>query len=379
MHKSVGPRKIWINAGEASGDMHGALLVSALKKRAPGLVCLGMGGEAMARAGFVERFNIAELSLVGLTEVFVHLPRVLGLMGRIRRQLRRERPDAVVLIDSPDFNFFVARMARKLGIPVYYYICPQVWAWRTGRVEFLKKFVRRVLCILPFEKPFLAERGLDADYVGHPLMDQMPLGELAAIQAEPLRVGILPGSRRHEIATLLPEFMDAARRIRQRLPEARFTLVRAPGVAQERLDEHLEPALGIEVLPPEDRYRAMRRCQVMLAASGTVTLETALMGAPTVVAYKVSPFSYRVGKLVINVPFISLPNLILGEEAFPELIQDEATGEAIAARALAWLTDSDALADVQERLRRLADIVGGPGAPGRAAHIILRDLQGLRG
>lgn len=372
------PRKIWINAGEASGDMHGALLVSALIDRAPGTVCIGMGGEAMVKAGFREQFNISELSLVGLTEVVAHLPRVLGLMGRIRRALTRERPDAVVLIDSPDFNFFVARMARKLGIPVYYYICPQVWAWRTGRVKFLKKFVRRVLCILPFEKTFLAEHGLDADYVGHPLMDQMPLDELHTIKAEPNRIGILPGSRRHEIATLLPEFMEAARRIRHRIPEAKFTLVRAPGVSDEQLAPHLDGGLDIEILPPEDRYRAMRRCQVMLAASGTVTLETALMGAPTVVAYKVSPFSYEVGKRVISVPFISLPNLILGEEAFPELIQHDANAACIADKALEWLTDDAAMECVQARLQRLADLVGQPGAPGRAAHIILRDLDGRR-
>lgn len=374
MDHTSGPKTIWINAGEASGDMHGALLTAALTARAPGLSCLGMGGPDMAARGFAAEFDISELSLVGLTEVAAHLPRILGLMRRIRRRLAQVRPDAVVLIDSPDFNFFVARMARGLGIPVYYYICPQVWAWRTGRVEFLRKFVRRVLCILPFEKPFLAERGLDADYVGHPLMDLMPLDELAGVEPEPGRVGILPGSRRREIETLLPEFAAAARIIRERAPGARFTLVRAPGVAPERLAPHLPSDLDVEVLGPEDRYRAMRRCQAVLAASGTVTLETALLGAPTVVAYKVSPLSYAVGKLLVKAPFISLPNLILGREAFPELIQDQARADLIAERALAWLTDPAALAGARESLADLARLVGGPGAPGRAAAIILDDL-----
>ncbi|WP_461210356.1 lipid-A-disaccharide synthase [Desulfocurvus sp. DL9XJH121] len=369
-------KRIWINAGEASGDMHGALLVRALIGRVPGLQCLGMGGPAMAEAGFAGEFDISELSLVGITEVLVHLPRVLGLMRRIKRRLAEVRPDAVVLIDSPDFNFFVARMARSLGIPVYYYICPQVWAWRTGRVEFLKKYVRRVLCILPFEKPFLAERGLDADYVGHPLLDQVPLDELRALAPEPNRVGILPGSRRREIESLLPEFMDAARRIRIRLPNTEFTLVRAPGVTDERLAPYLPDDVPVTVVPPEERYQAMRSCGALLAASGTVTLETALLGAPTVVAYKVSPLSYAVGRLVVKARFISLPNLILGEEVFPELIQDRARGADIAAAALTWLTDAGAMAAVRARLERLARMVGEPGAPGRAADIILSDLEG---
>ncbi|BBD08405.1 lipid-A-disaccharide synthase [Desulfovibrio ferrophilus] len=331
----------------------------------------------MAEAGFSEQFNISELSLVGLTEVLAHLPRVLGLMRRLYLCLKKERPDAIVLIDSPDFNFFVARMARRLGIPVYYYICPQVWAWRTGRVNFLKKFVRRVLCILPFEKPFLARHGLEADYVGHPLMDQVPLDELSDIERIKGRVGILPGSRTREIETLLPEFVDAARRIAERLPEVSFSLVRAPGVSEAKLAPYLPDDLPIEILPPEDRYRFMRQCETILAASGTVTLETALLGTPTVVAYKVSPLSYRIGKAVVKVEFISLPNLILGEEAFPELLQEEACGEAIADKALAWLTDESAMVAVHARLERLADMVGKPGAPDRAVEIILKDLESI--
>lgn len=375
MKKASEARQIWINAGEVSGDLHGALLVRALKRRAPNTTCLGMGGSAMAEAGFAEEFNISELSLMGITEVIAHLPRVLGLMRRLYKRLKETRPDAIVLIDSPDFNFFVARMARRLGIPVYYYICPQVWAWRTGRVKFLQKFVRRVLCILPFEKPFLAEHGLDADYVGHPLMDQIPLEELAGLERVPRRVGILPGSRSREIEGLLPEFIEAARKIKACLPEASFTLVRAPGVTEAKLAPHLPDDLPIEILPPEDRYRFMRQCEVILAASGTVTLETALLGAPTVVAYKVSPMSYRIGKAVVKVDFISLPNLILGEEAFPELIQDEANAAAIAEHALHWLTDPAAMARVHQRLDRLSGLVGEPGAPDRAAAIILDGLE----
>ncbi len=371
MRKKTDTPLIWMGAGEVSGDMHGALLMRAMRELVPGARFTGMGGPAMAEAGFEAAFDIAELSLVGIAEVLAHLPRVLGLMRRMRRAMAAARPDAVVCIDSPDFNFFVVRMARRLGIPVFYYICPQVWAWRAGRVEFLKKHVDRVLCILPFEKPFLAERGLDADYVGNPLTDQIPLDALRLLAPEPHRVGILPGSRGREIATLLPEFARAARIIKDRLPETEFLLVRAPGVAEERLRALWPEELPVTLVDSDRRYEAMRSCRALLAASGTVTLEAALLGTPCVVAYKVAPLSYLVGRMVVGVDYISLPNLIMNEAVFPELIQAEAQGPAIAAKALEWLTDEAAMAAVRARLDALAALVGGPGAAGRAARIIL--------
>lgn len=374
MSQGAGP--VWISAGEVSGDLHGALLVRAMAGLAPGLRFTGMGGPAMAGAGFEPAFDIAELSLVGLTEVLAHLPRIVGLLRRMRRRMAEERPAAVVCIDAPDFNFFVVRMARRLGIPVFYYICPQVWAWRAGRVNFLKKHVQRVLCILPFEKAFLAARGLDADYVGHPLTDQIPLDELRALAPEPGRVGVLPGSRTREIETLLPEFGAAARTIAVRIPGAAFSILRAPGVDEARLRALWPADLPVEIVPPEGRYPAMRRAQVLLAASGTATLEAALIGTPAVVAYRVSALSYALGRLVVGVPNISLPNLILGERALPELLQGQANGPAIAVEALRWLTDPAAMAEVRARLARLAGMVGEPGAPGRAARIIL-DGAGL--
>jgi lipid-A-disaccharide synthase len=371
-----GTGPVWISAGEVSGDLHGALLLRAMAARAPGLRFTGMGGPAMAGAGFEPAFDIAELSLVGLTEVVAHLPRIAGLLRRMRRRMAEVRPAAVVCIDAPDFNFFVVRMARRLGIPVFYYICPQVWAWRAGRVAFLKKHVRRVLCILPFEKAFLAARGLDADYVGHPLTDQIPLAELRAQEPEPGLVGILPGSRRREIETLLPEFAAAARTIAVRIPAARFAVLRAPGVDEARLRALWPADLPVEIVPPEGRYRAMRRAQALLAASGTATLEAALVGTPAVVAYRVSALSYALGRLVVGVRNISLPNLILGERALPELLQGEANGPAIAVEALRWLTDPAAMAEIRARLARLAGLVGEPGAPDRAERIIL-DGAGL--
>ena len=355
--------------------MHGALLCKALARLDPRARFTGMGGPALAEAGFKAEFSTSELSIMGLTEVISRLPHILDLLGRIKKMLRKRRPKAVILIDAPDFNFFVARMAHKLRIPVFYYISPQVWAWRTGRVKFLKKYMRRVLCILPFEKQFYAEHGLEVDFIGHPLLDQIPLPELDALPVRPLQVGMLPGSRRKEINSLLPEFVRAAKLLLERRPELCFTVARAPGVDEEMLRAHLPPEMPFTVAPPEDRYRLMRESSLLMAASGTATLEAALIGTPTIVAYKLSALTYRLGRLIIDVPFISLPNLIMKEQVFPELLQEKANGPEIAAWALTWLEDEAEAGQVRDRLSRLRDMMGAPGAPDRAAQIILDMLR----
>jgi len=338
---------LWISAGEASGDIHAASLLAALRVREPHLRALGMGGPALAAAGCEVRFPMRLISLVGLTEVLGGLPRILRLLGEVKRALKAERPRAVVLIDCPDFNFRVAKIAKKLGIPVYYYVSPQVWAWRSGRVEFLRRHTRKVLCILPFEQEFYARRGMDVEYVGHPLMDQMPLVELDALAPEPDLLGLLPGSRRKEIRALLPEFVRAAQLLRQSVPGLRLALARAPGVDEEFLAQFLPLDLPVEICGPEERYRLMRRSRALLAASGTVTLEAALIGTPTVVAYRLSALSFAIGKAVVQVKWASLANLIMGREVLPELLQNEATAELMAARLRPWLLGETALAEAR--------------------------------
>lgn len=368
---------VWISAGEASGDIHAATLLKALREVEPGLTALGMGGPALAKAGCDVRFPMRLISLVGLTEVLSGLPRILRLLAEVKKALLAARPRALVLIDCPDFHFRVARIAKKLGIPVYYYVSPQVWAWRSGRVEFLRRFTRRVLCILPFEKDFYAARGMDVDYVGHPLMDQMPLSELDALRPDPDQLGILPGSRRKEISSLLPEFAGAALLLRQRLPNLKLALARAPGVEEDFLRQFLPPELPVTIHPPEDRYRMMRQSRALLAASGTVTLEAALIGTPTVVAYKLSPLSFAIGKAVVQVKWASLPNLIMGREIFPEMLQAQARADLLAERLAPWLAEDIALAAARADLAGLRATVGGPGAAHRAAAIILDDLRTL--
>ena len=376
---SAQPGPIWISAGEASGDIHAASLLSALREVEPGLQALGMGGPALAEAGCDLRFPMRLISLVGLTEVLSGLPRILKLLGEVKRALIESRPRAIILIDCPDFHFRVARMAKKLGIPVYYYVSPQVWAWRSGRVEFLRAHTRKVLCILPFEKDFYAARGMDVDYVGHPLMDQMPLSELDAITPDQDLLGLLPGSRRKEISALLPEFAAAALELKREQPGLKIALARAPGVDEAFLRQFLPPQLPVTIYGPEERYRMMRLSRALLAASGTVTLEAALIGTPTVVAYRLSALSFAIGKAVVQVKWASLANLIMGREIFPELLQDKARAPLLAAQLLPWLQDDIALADARADLAGLRAKVGGPGAAKRAAHIILNDLQALSG
>ena len=366
---------IWINGCEASGDMHGASLMAALRERRPGLAFSGIGGPAMAAAGQVQAYTMEALSLVGLTEVFTSLPRILSMFRDIRKRFAAERPEAVILIDAPDFNFRLAGMAHDLGIPVYYYISPQVWAWRSGRVKFLRKHCRKVLCILPFEKDFYAARGMDVEFVGHPLLDALPLTVLEGVERDPRRIGILPGSRRKEITRHLPVFGRAAARLFAAHPDLRFTLVRAPGVKAETLSALWPSGVPVTQVGPEERYRAMGSCAFLLASSGTATLEAALLGAPCLVAYRMSFVTALLGWMLIESEFISLPNLILGREVFPERIQYKATAKVVAALARTWLTDAAGLAAVGRELQRLRQIMGEPGAAGRAAALILDSLK----
>jgi lipid-A-disaccharide synthase len=364
-------KKVWICAGEASGDVYGAMLVEALKQLDPSVICAGMGGACMREQEFSALIHSESLSVMGLTEVVGHLPRILGLFSRMRRLLEQERPSVVVLIDSPDFNFRVAKMARKLSIPVIYYITPQVWAWRQGRVKFLKKYVDRLVCIFPFEEPFFRARGLDATFVGHPLLEIMDLKTRRQIPPEPGRIGILPGSRHKEVISLLPVFAKAASLLFGRNPDLRFTLVRAPHVEKEMIRGLWPEPVPVDIVPSTNRYDALRRCSFVMAASGTATFECALLGVPTMLAYKVALLSYLIGRRLIRVPYIGMANLILGKGVFPEFIQHEARFDTMAARAQSWLDHPGQLEGIRRELETLPEMMGTGRPTFRAAEIVM--------
>nr|WP_321514629.1 lipid-A-disaccharide synthase [uncultured Pseudodesulfovibrio sp.] len=368
---------IWFNVGEASGDLHGAELIKRLKEVAPEATFTGMGGPAMQAEGMDIRFSMKLISLVGITEILGGLTRIITLLGEIKHELIRVRPRAIILVDCPEFNFRIAKIAYKLGIPVYYYISPQIWAWRSGRANFLRKYVRKVICILPFEKDFYKKYNMDVNYVGHPLMDVLPLAELDEVPVDENRIGLLPGSRNKEVSTLLPEFAGAAKILQKAHPNLHYVIVRAPGMEKERLLSLWPNDIPVKIVEPDTRYKTFRSCKCIMAASGTVTLETALIGTPVLVAYKVSFISELIAKLLVNVDHISLPNLIAGHEIYPEYIQKDACANTLAQAASRWLDDPTEYDRVKQELIKLRTMVGEPGAPLRAAQIITDDLAKL--
>lgn len=365
---------IWLNVGEASGDLHGAELLKRLKEVNPSAKYTGMGGSAMEAEGMDVRYSMKLISLVGLTEILGGLPRILKLLGKIKRDLIEIRPRAIILIDCPEFNFRIAKIAKKLGIPVYYYISPQIWAWRSGRANFLREHVRKVICILPFEKEFYEKYGMEVDYVGHPLMDVLPLEKLDKIEIDENLIGLLPGSRNKEVSSLLPVFAETAKILKRNHPNLKYTIVRAPGMEKERLLSLWPADIPVEIVEPDDRYEVFRACKFIMAASGTVSLETALIGTPAIIAYKFSPLTAFIGRLLINVKLCSLPNLILGKEVYPEHVQELCEAELLAKTAKKWLDDETSYAGVKRELIELRTMVGDPGAALRAAKIIVEDL-----
>lgn len=378
--------EIMIVAGEASGDMHGANLVRAMHQLAPGLRFCGMGGSELARAGVELLCDAAKLAVVGAVEVLSHLGDILRARRSLIERLRSHRPALLILIDYPDFNLLLARKAKQLSIPVFYYISPQVWAWRSGRVKTIKRLTDRVAVILPFEQAYYARHGMQVDFVGHPLMDSVqprfsPDQFKAHHNIEPKRpvVGLLPGSRRKEIASLLPDFLAAAGRIADKHPQTTFLLPQAPTVSRTLLEQHgltaWQQQLDIRVIT-EDRYSMMAACDAAVAASGTVILELALLGTPTVAAYRTSPHTYWLGRLLIrNLRFFTLVNLIGERAILPELLQDAVTPERMAQEVTTLLDNEQARAEMLAGMAEVRQRLGGEGASNRAAAIALSLLS----
>jgi len=379
---SAGARFVMIIAGEASGDLHGSNLVKAMRELDKDIEFMGIGGKRMAQAGVEILFSASEMSVVGLTEVWGKLGTIVGASRRLKSVLKNDHPDLLILIDYPDFNLHMAGLAKRFQVPVLYYISPQVWAWRKGRVRKIVQRTDRMAVILPFEEKFYAERGVEVDYVGHPILDACPStwpGEAANTacatnHARPV-VGLLPGSRKEEIRSLLPCMIEAAEIIKERYPDIRCFLPLAETVDPAFVESFLSEA-PVEIhVTRGDIYDTLRACHVAFVASGTATLETAIMGVPMVIVYKVSRISYWVGKMIIKVPHIGLVNLVAGEEIVPELIQGGVTAERVALEALKLLEDRGVRADTIKKLAAVRQRLGGRGASERTAKIALEMMK----
>ncbi len=375
-------KTVLIVAGEASGDLHGAHLVREMKALDPSLSFCGVGGQNLEAEGVRLIARSSEMAVVGLTEVFSKLRFIAGVFFRLRGMLRTEKPDLVVLIDYPDFNLRLAAAARDAGVPVFYYISPQVWAWRKNRIHRIREVVDRMAVILPFEKDVYAEMGVHVDFVGHPLLDAVKrtrsreeaLNALGLRDAWPI-VALLPGSREKEVTTLLPEMAGAARILARDFEGAQFVLPRAdtvdPALVQGILQAHSVPVTVV----PGQMYDAVGLADAAMVASGTATLETALLETPMVIAYRISPLTAAVGKRVIRVKHIGLVNLIAGKTLAPELVQEDANASRLAAEVKAILSDRDRSRTIRRELAEIRHKLGEPGAARRAAELAVELMK----
>lgn len=381
------PKKIMIIAGEASGDLHGARLVQAMHQQQPGLVFCGMGSRELADAGVEILFDAGKIAVVGLVEVLAHFPDIVTALRILKKRMRDDPPDLLILIDFPDFNLMLAKRAKKLGIPVFYYISPQVWAWRTGRVKTIGQLIDSMGVILPFEESFYRSRGVTAHYVGHPLLDSVKVttGREAfcrqhAINPEHKLVGLIPGSRRKEISALLPDLLAAAKRLVGKYEhEFVFLLPVASTISEEDLWNNglgsYSELINIKLIR-EDRYDMMAACDVVVAASGTVTLELAILGVPMVVVYRLSPQTYFLGRLLAkHMQFFSLVNLIAERSVVTELLQEEVKPGKIEAELARLLFDDNSRNEMLTGLTEVLDKLGQPGASRKAAGLALKLLD----
>ncbi|MBU1743059.1 MAG: lipid-A-disaccharide synthase [Proteobacteria bacterium] len=374
--------RIMIAAGEASGDARGAALVRAVKARRPEVEFYGLGGEAMAAAGAQILVPAEDLAVVGFTAVVPKLRFFRRVLKDITRRLHEEKPDLLILIDYPDFNLRLAKAGRRAGVPVFYYIAPQLWAWRPGRVKHFRRFVDRLAVLFPFEPAWFAARGVRVDFVGHPLYDEVPelsreeaRGRLG-LRSKGRLVGLLPGSRWSEVGRILPEFLGAARILHQRDPDVEFLLPVAPTVNTGWIDDQAA-ATGLPVrMFRGQTHVVMAAVDVALTASGTATVELALSGTPMVVVYKGSRINELIARLLVRgVDHAAMVNLIAGREIVPELLQHAARDRFIARRALNILENPDLYARIRRDLAEVRRRLGPGGATDRAADIVLNFLE----
>ncbi|MGA2374384.1 MAG: lipid-A-disaccharide synthase [Candidatus Sulfotelmatobacter sp.] len=373
--------RILISAGEASGEMYGAELIEALHRRDPQLEFFGVGGDRMRAAGCDTVVDAKDLSVVGITEILSHLPKIYGLFQLLIKEADRRKPDLAIVIDSPAFNWRVARQMKKRGIPVVYYVAPQFWAWRQGRVRLIRNYVDKALVIFPFEEKFYRDRGVDATFVGHPLAD-LPQPAIARndyaaqFHLDPAKhwITLMPGSRVKEVRMNLPTILEAADRLG---PGYEFLLPIAPTLDRTFL-QNIIGKQKITLVP--ESLPALFHSRAGIIASGTATVEAAMMRTPFVMVYRVSPLTYLLGKPRVKVPRFAMVNLIAGEEVVPELVQHDFTAQNVVARLREILPDGpvrdrmlEGLTEVKARLRPPQSTVeGGTQHPAdRAAEIIL--------
>lgn len=370
------PCRVMIVAGEASGDIYGADLVQKALLLDPGLEFFGIGGNLMREAGVETLVDSADIAVMGLVEVLKHFGVISSAFLRLKKILREDPPELLILIDYPGFNIRLAKAAKKAGVKVLYYISPKVWAWKAGRIKTIAANISHMAVIFPFEIPLYEKEGAPVTFVGHPMLDlvnvTMSQREAAAsFGLDPSRkiIGIFPGSRRSEIERILPAIVSAAELLQKEYPEVQFVLPLASTLSEEDILPHLKRS-GISATITRQRiHDLIRACDAIISVSGTVTLEIALIGTPMVIIYKLAPFTYQIARRVVKIEHIGLCNIVAGRSLVKELIQEQANPEAIAAEVVKIITDDAYRTAMKADLATIRNKLGGGGAAQRTASL----------
>ncbi|PPC90050.1 MAG: lipid-A-disaccharide synthase [Methylobacter sp.] len=373
--------KIMFSAGESSGDRHAANMFLELKQSLPNIQGMGMGSTKMAEAGIKLTYDSTAIAVIGIVEVIKHYPEIKRALKLMQNTLIREKPDLLVCVDYKEFNYNLARFAKRHGIKVLFYVSPQIWAWREGRVKQYGKAVDMMAVIFPFETRYYEAEGIPVRYVGHPSVDKAitKLTKSDALQQFGLSgqqavVGILPGSRPNEIKRLLPVMLNAAEAIRQKLPSVQFILPQADSIADSLIQTYLNKSACHITVVKHQPYDVMQCCDAIITTSGTATLEIALFTVPMVIAYKLSPITYLLGRLLVKTPFIGLPNIIAGKAIVKELIQHHANAQAMAAEILHILENPDYAKTMRQNLLQVKLALGEGGGSKNIARLALEML-----
>lgn len=375
-------KNVMIVAGEASGDMYGARVVEEAHRLDSSVRFFGIGGVAMRRAGVETLVDSKEMAVMGLFEIISHFGVIYRAFKLLKSRLLNDKPDLLILIDYPGFNLRLAAVAKRAGVKVFYYITPQVWAWHSSRARKIARLVDHAAVILPFEAPFFERVGLPVTFVGHPLLEMaLPSMSKEAFQDEfeldhNLRtVGLFPGSRKREIDSLLPVMLESAKLLQERFPDLQFILPLASSVDRETVDRQVS-ASGVAVTVVEGKnYDVMQTCDVIIAASGTVTMEIALFGVPMVIVYKASPLTFAIGIRLLNVEHVGICNIVAGERIVPELLQAEAEPLKIADELSKMLADSKYADSIRRKLLKVRSHLGDSGASKRVARLAMDIME----
>jgi lipid-A-disaccharide synthase len=369
-------------AGEASGDAHAGRMITALKTKRPDIEVAGIGGDALRQAGADIFTDFRELAVMGLVEVLKRYRVIKAIFNQLVDRLRQDKPDLLILVDYPGFNLKLAKQAHKLGIPVLYYISPKVWAWRPGRIKTIRRYVSHMAVLFPFEQTLYQDAAVPVTCVGHPLVDAVN-SELTPAQAktqlglDPQHrvLGLFPGSRRSEVENLLPIMLQTAEKIQQRHFDLIVFLPLAPGLDMDLIEPFIKQSNARVQVVSADFYDVVRSCDAIVAASGTVTLEIALMGVPHLITYRVAPMSYRILKRLVNIPYVGLCNIVTGDNIVTELLQDAVTVENLDRELTHLLTQPEAQSRAQMIRQQVLAALGPSGGADNAADVVLSMLD----